>query len=139
MNTLDDCRLIDLAKHKAGRRGNLTAVQGSLDIPFDISRVYYIYDVPGGESRGSHAHRELYQLLVAVSGSFDVLLDDGVNKKSVCLSKPTQALLLPPEIWHQLDDFSSGTVALSLTSAPYAEQDYIRDYDEFIKFREENL
>lgn len=138
MNTLEDCRLIDLAKHKAGRRGNLTAVQGSLDIPFDISRVYYIYDVPGGESRGSHAHRALQQLIVAAAGSFDVILDDGMDRKCVCLSNPNEALLLPSAIWHQLDKFSSGAVALAITSAPYAESDYIRDYDEFMKFRESN-
>lgn len=139
MNTLDDCRLIDLAKHKAGRRGNLTAVQGSLDIPFDISRVYYIYDVPGGESRGSHAHRELEEVIVAAAGSFDVLLDDGSDKKRMHLSNPVQALYIPSAIWLKLENFSSGSVVLAIASEKYDEDDNIRDYDEFIKFREENL
>lgn len=135
MNTIDACRLIQLEKHASGRRGSLTVVQGSEDIPFDIRRVYYIYDVPGGESRGSHAHKTLDQLLVAVAGSFHVRIDDGEGHRMLFLCQPNQALYLPAHIWHQLENFSSGAVALALTSAPYSEEDYIRDYDEFLKFR----
>lgn len=135
MNTIDDCRLIDLPRHHSDRKGNLTVAEG---LPFDIRRVYYIYDVPGGESRGEHAHRELNQVIVAASGSFTVTLDDGQRKRDVFLNRPYTGLLVPAGIWHQLNDFSSGAVALALTSDVYKESDYMRKYEDFIAFREKN-
>lgn len=113
-------------------RGNLTFVEGDRHIPFDIKRVYWIYDVPGGENRGEHAHKELYQLIVAVSGSFSVMLDDGKTRREVLMNHPYQGIIIPPRIWHHLHDFSSGAVALSLTSDYYDESDYLRDYDDFL-------
>lgn len=132
--SIEDCRLLDLRKiHDA--RGNLTPIEGGGDIPFDIKRVYYLYDVPGGESRGAHAHRRLYQLIVAASGSFRVTLDDGVMKKSFNLNRSYYGLLVVPGIWRDLDDFSSGAVLLCLASEHYDEADYIRDYEEFLQFK----
>lgn len=135
MNTIDDCRLIELPRHHSDRKGNLTVAEG---LPFDIRRVYYIYDVPGGESRGEHAHRALNQLIVAASGSFTVMVDDGRNRREIFLNRPYYGLLIPSGIWHHLHDFSSGAVALSLASDVYKESDYLRYYDEFIKFLQEN-
>lgn len=129
MNTLDDCTLTPLERHRAGRRGTLAVAPG----PWP--RVYFIYDVPGGEDRGEHAHRTLDQLIVAASGSFDVLLDDGSTRRTVHLSRPDVGLRVPAHIWHRLENFSSGAVALALASDIYKEEDYIRDYDEFLKFR----
>lgn len=132
--TINDCRLIDLRKI-CDYRGNLTPIEGGIDIPFDIKRVYYLYDVPGGESRGGHAHKALRQLIVAVSGSFSVTLDDGKDKQTFVLNRPYQGLLVVPGIWRTLDDFSSGAVCLVLASEMYEESDYIRDYNEFIKYK----
>lgn len=132
---VDDCRLIDLRKiHDV--RGNLTPIEGGSDIPFDIKRIYYLYDVPSGESRGAHAHKELQQLVVAANGSFTITLDDGKNKKSFTLNRPYQGLLIVPGIWRDLDDFSSGAVLLCLASEHYVAADYIRDYDKFLKYKE---
>lgn len=133
--TVFDCRLVELDKHHSDRKGNLTVVGNGIDVPFDVKRVYYLYDVPGGESRGGHAHKALHQLIVAVSGSFAVTLDDGKDKKTFVLNRPYQGLLVVPGIWRTLDDFSSGSVCLVLASEKYDELDYIRDYDEFIRFR----
>ena len=132
MTTVDDCKLIDLPKITA-RQGNITPVEGAKDIPFDIARVYYLYDVPGGESRGGHAHKELQQLIVSVMGSFDVLLDDGQKKKTVTLNRAYYGLYVPKMIWRELENFSSGGVCLVLASMPYSEDDYIRDYNLFLK------
>lgn len=132
MTTVDDCKLIDLPKITA-RQGNITPVEGNKDIPFDIERVYYLYDVPGGESRGGHAHKELQQLIVSVMGSFDVVLDDGQKKKTVTLNRAYYGLYVPKMIWRELENFSSGGICLVLASMPYGEDDYIRDYNLFSK------
>jgi dTDP-4-dehydrorhamnose 3,5-epimerase-like enzyme len=135
--SVNDCSVLDLNKHHSDRRGNLTVVQNGVTVPFDIKRVYYLYDVPGGESRGSHAHRELSQLIVAASGSFRVVLDDGTAKRAFVLNRPYQGLLVKPGIWRDLDDFSSGAVCMVLASEVYQPEDYIRDYDEFLSFRQQ--
>ena len=135
--SVNDCSVLDLNKHHSDRKGNLTVVQNGVTVPFDIKRVYYLYDVPGGESRGSHAHRELSQLIVAASGSFRVVLDDGHAKRAFVLNRPYQGLLVKPGIWRDLDDFSSGAVCMVLASEVYQPEDYIRDYDEFISFRQQ--
>lgn len=113
-------------------RGSLTFAEGCNQIPFRVSRVYWIYDVPAGEERGSHAHREMESVIVAVSGSFDVCLSDGVNETVFRLNKPYEGLYVPPMVWRTLRDFSSGSVCLSVVSVPYDEDEYIRDYDEFV-------
>ena len=137
-----DCSIIELDKHHSDRKGNLTVVQngGSTDsptgtLPFDVKRVYYLYDVPGGEERGAHAHRDLSQLIVAASGSFTVTLDDGKCKRSFFLNRPYQGLYVKPGMWRDLVDFSSGAVCMVLASDVYKPEDYIRDYDSYLKFR----
>lgn len=135
MNSVYDCTIIELDKHHSDRKGNLSVVQNGSTVPFDVKRVYYLYDVPGGESRGSHAHKQLNQLIVAASGSFRVTLDDGNVKRSFTLNRPYQGLYVKPGIWRDLDDFSSGAVCLVLASEVYDKEDYIRDYNEFLKFR----
>ena len=132
---VEDCRIIELDKHHSDRKGNLTVVENGVTLPFDVKRVYYLYDVPGGESRGSHAHRQLEQLIVAASGSFTVVMDDGVNKKIFFLNRPYQGLYIKPGLWRDLEDFSSGAVCMVLASEIYDVNDYIRDYDEFLEFR----
>lgn len=132
--TIHDCKLVDLRKI-SDPRGNLTVIEGNGDIPFDIKRVYYLYDVPGGESRGAHAHKALYQLLVAANGSFSVTLGDGKEKVTYNLKRPYYGLLIVPGIWRDLDDFSSGSVCLCLASEHYEAEDYIRDYAEFLKYK----
>lgn len=134
-----DCSILELDKHHSERKGNLTVVENGVTLPFDVKRVYYLYDVPGGESRGSHAHRELSQLIVAASGSFKVTLDDGNVRRSFFLNRPYQGLLVRPGLWRDLDDFSSGAVCMVLASDIYKADDYIRDYDEFLKFRQNGL
>lgn len=129
--------VVELDKHHSDRKGNLTVVENGVTLPFDVKRVYYLYDVPGGESRGSHAHRELEQLIVAASGSFTVTLDDGVTKRSFFLNRPYQGLYVKPGLWRDLDNFSSGAVCLVLASEVYQKEDYIRDYQEFLEFRGE--
>lgn len=130
-----DCSLVELDKHHSDRKGNLSVVENGVTLPFDVKRVYYLYDIPGGESRGSHAHKELEQLIVAASGSFKVTLDDGKVKRTFFLNRPYQGLLVKPGLWRDLEDFSSGAVCMVLASEVYRAEDYIRDYDEFIKFR----
>lgn len=130
-----DCTIIELDKHHSDRKGNLTVVENGRTLPFDVKRVYYIYDVPGGESRGAHAHKELEQLIVAASGSFTVTLDDGKCKRSFLLNRPYQGLYVKPGLWRDLVDFSSGAVAMILASDVYKQEDYIRDYSEFVEYR----
>jgi glyoxylate utilization-related uncharacterized protein len=124
-------RIISLRKI-SDPKGNLTPIEGALDIPFEIARVYYTYDIPGGESRGGHAHVALEQFIIAVSGSFDVALDDGRDRVSFFLNRSYYGLYVPPMVWRDLSNFSSGSVCLVLASRPYEESDYIRDYDTFV-------
>lgn len=135
LTTVNDCYVIELDKHHSDRKGNLSAVENGKDLPFHIQRVYYLYDVPGGASRGGHAHKSLYQLLVAVSGSFSVTLDDGNKKKTIVLKRPYEGLLIVPGIWRSLEDFSSGSVCLVLASENYDEGDYIRDFAVFLDYK----
>ncbi len=128
---LQDCRIIDLPKIE-DPRGNLTFVEADSHIPFAIQRVYYLYDVPGGSERGSHAHRELHQFIIAMSGSFDVVLEDGKQSARFHLNRSYYGLYVPPMMWRTLDNFSSGSVCMVLASARYTEADYIRDHDEFM-------
>lgn len=128
---LNDCKLINLPKI-TDSRGNLTFVEGNNHIPFDIRRVYYLYDVPGGAERGGHAHKGLHQLIIAMSGSFDVILNDGNEKKRIHLNRSYIGLYVCPMIWRELDNFSSGSVCMVLASNIYEESDYYRDYDEYV-------
>ena len=128
-----DIQIIDLPKI-TDPRGNLTFAEAQSMVPFEIKRAYWVYDVPGGESRGGHAHKQLRQLVVALSGSFHVTLDDGHERKTVLLNHPWQGLLIDTNIWRTLDDFSSGAVCLVLASEHYEADDYIEDYDEFLKY-----
>lgn len=132
MANVYDCSLIELPRI-ASPNGSLTPVYGGVTLPFEIERVYYLYDIPGGEARGGHAHRELHQLIVAASGSFDILLDDGLNRRTVNLNRPYYGLYLTNMIWRELLNFSSGGICLVLASARYDEADYFREYDEFQK------
>lgn len=129
--SIHDCRLIDLPKI-SDPRGNLTFIEGGQHVPFDIQRVYYLYDVPGGAERGGHAHKALHQLIVAMSGSFDVVLDDGSAKRRIHLNRSYSGLYICPMIWRELDNFSSGSVCMVLASNRYDEGDYYRHYEEFI-------
>ncbi|MEM2995171.1 MAG: FdtA/QdtA family cupin domain-containing protein [Candidatus Bathyarchaeia archaeon] len=129
-SNLSKCRIINLPK-VSDRRGNLTFIEGNRHIPFEVKRVYYIYDVPGGESRGGHAHKRLQQLMIAASGSFDVILDDGFKRKRFHLNRAYYGLYIPPMIWREMNNFSSGAVCLVLASDLYDEDDYIRDYETF--------
>lgn len=125
-----DCHLLPLNKiHNPA--GNITIVEGGQNIPFNIQRIYYLYDIPGGESRGGHAHKVLYQLIIAASGSFEVLLDDGINKKIVRLNRPNFGLLVVPGIWRELFEFSSGSICMVLASNKFEESDYLRVYSDF--------
>ena len=130
-----DCTMVELDKHHEDRRGNLTVVENGVTLPFDVKRVYYLYDVPGGENRGSHAHKELCQLIIAVSGSFFVTLDDGKCKRTFFLNRPYQGLYVRPGMWRDLEDFSSGAVCMVLASEVYQKEDYIRDYEDFLQWR----
>ena len=136
-STVYDCTIIELDKHHSERKGNISVVENKKDIPFEVKRTYYLYDVPGGESRGGHAHKELSQLIIAASGSFTVTLDDGQVKRTFTLNRPYQGLYVVPGIWRILDDFSSGAVCLVLASHVYDTADYIRDYNEFIAYKNE--
>jgi dTDP-4-dehydrorhamnose 3,5-epimerase-like enzyme len=130
-----DCTMVELDRHHSDRMGNLSVVENGKTLPFDVKRVYYLYDVPGGENRGAHAHKELSQLIIAASGSFTVTLDDGKCKRSFFLNRPYQGLYVKPGMWRDLEDFSSGAVCMVLASDVYLKEDYIRDYQEFLEFR----
>ena len=133
-HTVLDCKIVDVKKiHNDS--GNITVVENGSNIPFDVKRIYYLYDVPGGESRGGHAHYELQQYIIAASGSFDVILDDGKHKKRFSLNRPNFALHVVSGLWRELDNFSSGSICMVLASNYYEESDYIREYDEFIKLK----
>lgn len=140
ITTVNDSQIIDLPKI-VNEKGNLTPVNNGVQVPFDVKRIYYLYDVPGGATRGGHAHKELEQFIVSVSGSFDVILDDGENRKTVRLNRSYYGLYIPVLTWREIVNFSTGAVCLVLASKNYDEQEYIRDYDEFLKtklmFREE--
>lgn len=129
-----DCHIIHFPKIH-NRAGNITPLQNNIDIPFGIKRVYYLYDVPSGESRGAHAHKNLQQLIIAASGSFDVTLDDGKNKKTIQLNRPNYGLHVYPGLWRELTNFSSGAICLVLASEVYDEDDYLREYQDFINFK----
>jgi hypothetical protein len=129
--SLDVCQVVELPKI-SDPRGNLTFIEGNKHIPFEIKRAYYLYDVPGGAERGGHAHKDLYQLIIAMSGSFDVVLDDGKNKKRIHLNRSYYGLYVCPMIWRELDNFSSGSVCMVLASNYYDEEDYFRDYNQFM-------
>lgn len=133
-NSVYDCTMIELSKHHRPQ-GNISVVENNKDVPFEVKRAYYLYDVPGGESRGGHAHKALNQLIIAVSGSFTVTLDDGKVKRTFTLNRPYQGLYVVPGIWRTLDDFSSGSVCLVLASEKYYAEDYIRNYNEFIELK----
>jgi len=132
--TIYDCTVIELPKIN-NRAGNITPIDSFINIPFEIARVYYLYDIPGGENRGGHAHKKLQQLVVAASGSFDILLDDGVNRKIVNLNRPYYGLHIVPRIWREILNFSSGAICLVLASTKYNEADYIRNYFELKKYK----
>ena len=130
--SLNNCRIIDLPKI-SDPRGNLTFIEGGRHVPFEIKRVYYLYDVPGGAERGGHAHKELHQLIIAMSGSFDVILNDGKVEKRIHLNRSYCGMYVCPMIWRELDNFSSGSVCMVLASNFYDEADYFRNYDEFVR------
>lgn len=132
--SINDCSMIELPKI-TNQKGNLSVVHNSIDIPFDIKRIYYLYDIPGGSTRGGHAHKELQQFIVSVSGSFDVVLDDGLDRKTIRLNRPYHGLFIPQMIWREIVNFSTGGICLALVSLPYNEDEYIRDYDLFVKYK----
>lgn len=129
-----DCSVIELAKNHH-QKGNISVVENNKEIPFSVKRIYYLYDIPGGEDRGAHAHLELKQLIIAASGSFDIILDDGKVKRSITLNRPYIGLLVVSGIWRELINFSSGAICMVLASEIYKEADYIRDYNEFINYK----
>lgn len=129
-----ECEIVDLpVVHNS--EGNINVLQNQKDVPFDVRRIYYLYDVPYGSERGGHAHYNLQQYIIAASGSFTFVLDDGVHKREIFLNSPQKALHIYPGIWREMNGFSSGSICLVLASLTYSEEDYIRDYDEFLKFR----
>ena len=131
--TVNDCRVIDIRRY-SDTRGYLSVLENGIDIPFDIKRIYYLYMVPE-VARGAHAHKELQQLLIATSGSVDVIMDDGTNKQTFHLDRPWKGLLIPPGLWRDLENFSGGAVVMCLASEKYDAADYIRDYNEFLKYK----
>jgi hypothetical protein len=138
VTSVDDCRLVELPR-VARREGSITPIEGGVDVPFPVARVYYLYDTPGGAARGGHAHRELEQLIVAVMGSFRVALRDGTGERVVELNRAYHGLYLPRMIWRELDSFSSGGICVVLASQPYEERDYIRGYDEYLQAKRNTL
>ena len=134
-STVYDCTMIEMDKHHSDRKGNISVVENGIAVPFEVKRVYYLYDIPGGEARGGHAHKELQQLIIAASGSFDVTLDDGNVKRTYSLNRSYMGLLVVPGIWRELDNFSGGAVCLVMASMLYDEADYIRNYEEYIEYK----
>jgi hypothetical protein len=134
MYSVEDCKIVDLPKIQ-NEAGNITALENNINIPFEVKRIYYLYDIPMGSERGGHGHYELQQFIVAASGSFTFVLDDGVFKKEFFLNDPSKALNILPGIWREIIDFSSGSICLVLASHEYNESDYIRDYDEYLKYK----
>jgi oxalate decarboxylase/phosphoglucose isomerase-like protein (cupin superfamily) len=132
-----DCSIFELPRIK-NRAGNITPVHNDVEIPFDIKRIFYLYDIPGGESRGAHAHRECHQFLIAVSGSFEVLLDDSKTKRLVQLNRPYIGLHIPPGVWASEVNFSSGSICLVFASHTYSESDYIREYSDYLNLKLKN-
>lgn len=130
--SIEDCRIIDLPRI-TDPRGNLSFIEGEKHVPFEIKRVYYLYDVPGGADRGGHSHKELEQLIIAISGSFDIIIDDGFEKKQFQMNRSYYGLYVSPMIWREITNFSSGSVCIVLASTIYEESDYIRDYDQFLE------
>lgn len=133
MTLLDDCKILELPKEE-DPRGSLTYIYGNVQVPFPIRRVFYIYDVPAGKDRGAHAHKSCWQFIVAVSGALEVYLSDGREERTVVLNRPYLGLLVPPRIWAQEKQFTTGALCLVLASHDYSEDDYIRDYEEYKKF-----
>ena len=133
--TVYDCSIVELSQHHSDRKGNISVVENGKTVPFNVKRTYYLYDIPGGEERGAHAHKELHQLIIAASGSFDVTLNDGNVKRTFMLNRPYQGLYVVPGMWRELNNFSSGAVCLVLASEIYDEADYIRDYREFLEYK----
>lgn len=129
-----DCAVLPLDTRRM-RQGNISIAQNAMSAPFDVQRVFYLYDIPGGESRGGHTHRQLQQFIIAASGVFSVTLDDGLARRTFQLDRPYQGLLVVPGIWAELSGFSSGSVCLVLASDVYDESDYIRDYNQFINYK----
>lgn len=138
MNTIDDCKIIDFPQEE-DPRGSLTYIYENQHVPFPIKRVFYIYDVPAGKDRGSHAHKECHEVIIAASGALEVYLNDGVSEKRVTLNRPFQGLHVPPGIWAQEQSFTSGCLCLVLTSHEYSEEDYIREYADYLEYRREKL
>ncbi|SCD20514.1 WxcM-like [Proteiniphilum saccharofermentans] len=132
--TIYDCSIIEIGKHQH-EKGNISVIENGRSIPFEVNRVFYLYDIPGGEDRGAHAHKECHQFLVAVSGAFDIILDDGKTKRTVTLNRPYLGLHIPPGIWAGEIGFSSGSVCLVLASHLYDAGDYIRDYNQFLAYK----
>lgn len=135
MKSVYDCGLVTLERFPSERLGNLSVVESGMSLPFDIKRMFFIYDVPGGESRGGHSHRQIKEFVVAASGSFCITLDDGTAQRTVMLNQPYRGLIIEPGIWLTLHDFSSGAVALVFTSDHYDPEDHIKDYDIFLESR----
>jgi mannose-6-phosphate isomerase-like protein (cupin superfamily) len=133
MSEISSCKVLELKTHQ-NRSGSITPIHQNSDVPFNIKRIFYIYDIPGGASRGAHAHKECHQFLVAVSGAFEVEIDDGTNRKRILLNRPNFGLYIPPGIWASEVNFSSGAICLALTSQKYSAEDYIRDYHEYLNY-----
>jgi len=131
--TVYNCNVFSLPKINEAS-GSITALNNLINLPFEIARVFYLYDIPGGQSRGGHAHKECHQFIIATSGSFDITLDDGKNKKTIMLNRPNYGLYVPPSIWNNLSNFSSGAICLVLTSHKFDESDYIRNYNDFLNY-----
>jgi dTDP-4-dehydrorhamnose 3,5-epimerase-like enzyme len=134
LSKVNDAKVIPLPKI-SNSKGSISIIENFNQIPFEVNRVYYLYDIPSGSERGGHAHRELRQLIVAASGSFEIILDDGNERNSIFLNRPNMGLLLPPGLWRELSNFSSGSICLVLASHEYLESDYIRNYNDFKKFK----